>query len=101
MTSKIALITGATAGIGRATAIRLAQSGFDIIICGRRADKLKEVKDEISGIGVKVLTKILDVRNRADVEAFINLLPAEWKNIDVLVNNAGLAAGLNSLPKVI
>ncbi len=96
MTLKIALITGATAGIGKATAIKLAKSGFDLLICGRRADRLKEVSDEISALGVKVLAQVLDIRNRADVESFINLLPAEWKNIEVLVNNAGLAAGLSS-----
>ena len=96
MTSKIAMITGATAGIGKATAIQLAKSGFDIIICGRRADRLIDVSDEISALGVKVLSKVVDVRNRDEVESFIFSLPAEWKNIDVLVNNAGLAAGLNS-----
>ncbi len=96
MSSKIAMVTGATAGIGRATSIQLAKSGFDLIICGRRADKLAEVSDEISGLGVKVLAKVVDVRNRNEVESFVNSLPDDWKNIDVLVNNAGLAAGLSS-----
>ncbi len=96
MVSKIAMVTGATAGIGRATANQLAKSGFNLIICGRRADKLIDVSDELSASGAKVLTKVVDVRNRSEVELFVNSLPEEWKNIDVLVNNAGLAAGLNN-----
>lgn len=96
MVSKIAMVTGATAGIGRATANQLAKSGFNLIICGRRADKLIAVSDELSASGAKVLTKVVDVRNRSEVELFVNSLPEEWKNIDVLVNNAGLAAGLNN-----
>ncbi len=96
MTSKIAMVTGATAGIGRATAKQLAHSGYNLIICGRRADKLIDVSDELSALGVKVVAKVVDVRNRGEVESFVNSLPAEWKNIDVLVNNAGLAAGLNN-----
>ncbi len=96
MVSKIAMVTGATAGIGRATANQLAKSGFNLIICGRRADKLIDVSDELSASGAKVLTKVVDVRNRSEVELFVNSLPEEWKTIDVLVNNAGLAAGLNN-----
>jgi 3-hydroxy acid dehydrogenase/malonic semialdehyde reductase len=96
MNSKIALVTGATAGIGRATAVQLAVAGFNLIICGRRANKLIDVSDELSALGAKVLTKVVDVRNRQEVESFINGLPPEWKAIDVLVNNAGLAAGLDS-----
>jgi len=96
MASKIALVTGATAGIGRATAIQLAKAGFDLIICGRRADKLMDVSNELSLLGIKVLAKVLDIRNRDEVIFFINSLPASWHEIDVLVNNAGLAAGLSS-----
>ena len=96
MTSKIAMVTGATAGIGRATANQLAKSGYNLIICGRRSDRLIDVSDELSALGAKVLTKVVDVRNRSEVESFVNSLPEDWKNIDVLVNNAGLAAGLNS-----
>jgi 3-hydroxy acid dehydrogenase/malonic semialdehyde reductase len=96
MNSKIALVTGATAGIGRATAVQLAVAGFNLIICGRRANKLIDVSDELSALGAKVLTKVVDVRNRQEVESFINGLPPEWKAIDVLINNAGLAAGLDS-----
>jgi NADP-dependent 3-hydroxy acid dehydrogenase YdfG len=96
MTSKIALVTGATSGIGRATANQLAKAGYNLIICGRRADKIIDVSDELSALGAKVLTKVVDIRNRSEVESFINSLPEEWKNIDVLVNNAGLAAGLNN-----
>jgi 3-hydroxy acid dehydrogenase/malonic semialdehyde reductase len=96
MRKKIALVTGATAGIGRATAIILAQSGYNLIICGRRSEKLMDVSDALSLLGASVLTKVVDVRNREEVELFINALPIDWKNIDVLINNAGLAAGLNS-----
>jgi len=96
MSNKIALVTGATAGIGKATSLQLAKAGYDLIICGRRADKLKIVSDELSDIGAKVFANVLDVRNREDVSTFIQGLPLEWQSIDVLINNAGLAAGLNS-----
>ncbi len=96
MTTNIALITGATSGIGKATAIHLAKAGYNLIICGRRSDRLITVSDELSAIGAKVLVKVVDLRNKIDVETFISSLPPEWKKIDVLVNNAGLAAGLSS-----
>ncbi len=96
MATKIALITGSTSGIGKATALYLAKAGYNLIICGRRSDRLIEVSDELSAIGAKVLVKVLDLRIKADVETFINALPPDWKQIDVLVNNAGLAAGLSS-----
>jgi len=96
MTSKIALVTGATAGIGRATAIQLAKAGFDMIVCGRRADNLMELSDVLSAMGIKVIAKVVDVRNKEEVIDFIHSLPLEWQDIDVLVNNAGLAAGLSS-----
>jgi len=96
MKSKIAFITGATAGIGKEVAIQLAGIGYDLIICGRRKDKLSEVSNELTRLGVKVYSKVLDVRNRQDVLGFFGELPANWLDIDVLVNNAGLAAGLDS-----
>lgn len=94
--TKIALITGATSGIGKATAIKLAQNGYNLILCGRRAEKLEEVKNVLSKT-VKIHSLLFDVRNRQEVELQINSLPAEWKNIDILVNNAGNAHGLSTI----
>lgn len=94
--TKIALITGATSGIGKATAIKLAQNGYNLIVCGRRAEKLEELKGELSKI-VKIHSLIFDVRSKTEVELQINSLPNEWKNIDVLVNSAGNAHGLSSI----
>jgi 3-hydroxy acid dehydrogenase/malonic semialdehyde reductase len=92
---KIALVTGGTSGIGEATALLLANNGYNIIITGRRADRLKKVETELSKTGVKVLGLNFDVRNQNEVQTAINNLPDYWKNIDVLVNNAGLASGLS------
>jgi NADP-dependent 3-hydroxy acid dehydrogenase YdfG len=94
--SRIALITGATSGIGKATAEIFANAGIDLILCGRRKDRLDEVA-EILASKVKVTTLIFDVRDKGAVLAMIGSLPDEWKNIDILVNNAGNAHGLGSL----
>lgn len=95
---KIALITGATAGIGQATAKKLAQEGFDIIITGRRKEKLQELEDLLrKECQAEVLSLEFDVRNYAEVERYLANLPERWKDITVLVNNAGLAVGLNSI----
>ena len=95
---KIALVTGATSGIGRATAIALADEGYNLIITGRRKERLEELKAML-GITYKadVLVLNFDVRDREAVQAAIDSIPAAWKNIDVLVNNAGLAVGLNPI----
>ncbi len=96
--NRIALITGATSGIGRATAVTMAQNNFDVIITGRRKELLedleKEIKSKSSG---KVHILHFDVRNKDEVEKAIDSLPQDWQNIDVLVNNAGLAVGLNHI----
>ena len=89
----IVLVTGATAGIGKATALRFAKEGWNTIITGRRADRLEELAKEIEALGVKVLPLVFDVCDQSAVEAAVNNLPDEWSMIDVLVNNAGLAAG--------
>jgi len=94
---KIIMITGATAGFGRATAIKFAQNGYDIIITGRRRERLDELLKELSKFKVKILPLNFDVRKKSDVANVINDLPGEWKNIDILVNNAGLAAGLDHI----
>ncbi|MFW5820921.1 MAG: SDR family NAD(P)-dependent oxidoreductase [Bacteroidota bacterium] len=97
---KIALITGATSGIGKATAEILAIHNFSLIISGRRKERLEEVKNEIQKVSeVKILILPLDVRQKKKVEEAIETLPDEWKNIDVLVNNAGLAVGLDHVDK--
>lgn len=95
---RIALITGATAGIGRAVALRLAEDGCNIIITGRRQERLIELKKEIE-IQYKVEVKDLcfDVRKYSEVESHLNSLPKDWKNVDILVNNAGLAVGLSPI----
>jgi 3-hydroxy acid dehydrogenase/malonic semialdehyde reductase len=96
--NKIVMITGATAGFGRATAIRFAGNGYDLIITGRRKERLNELEKELlSYPGIKVLPLTFDVRNREDVAEVINNLPEEWKRIDILVNNAGLAVGMDHI----
>jgi 3-hydroxy acid dehydrogenase / malonic semialdehyde reductase len=93
---KIVFISGATSGIGEATAIKFAQNHFNIIITGRRSERLNALAAKlISDARVKVLPIVLDVRKRKDVEHVVSSLPEEWKRIDVLVNNAGLALGLD------
>lgn len=95
--NKIALITGATSGIGKATAVKLAETGFDLIITGRRSDRLHALEEELQKKGVQVISLHFDVRNQMEVKQAISSLPEAWKNIDVLVNNAGLAVGTNPI----
>lgn len=95
---KIALITGATSGIGLATAYKFAQAGIDLILCGRRAEKLNSIAEEL-GKSVAVTTLIFDVRDQKAVEAAIGPLEDPWKKIDILVNNAGNAHGLSTIDK--
>ncbi|PID91029.1 MAG: NAD(P)-dependent oxidoreductase [Bacteroidetes bacterium] len=95
---RIALVTGATAGIGRATAQLLAQNQFDLIVTGRRADKLKELEDELrQEHKTGVLSLNFDIRKNEEVARAIAQLPGPWQKIDVLINNAGLAAGLGPI----
>jgi 3-hydroxy acid dehydrogenase / malonic semialdehyde reductase len=93
---RIALITGATSGIGEATARLLARNNFNLVLCGRREDRLKKVQDELSKL-TDVTTLSFDVRNRDGVHASISSLKAPWNNIDVLINNAGNAHGLDPI----
>ena len=92
---KIIMITGATAGFGRATARKFAKNGYDVIITGRRKERLDELEKELGEYKVEVLTLNFDVRKRYEVADIISGLPDKWKNIDILVNNAGLAVGLS------
>jgi len=93
---KTALITGATSGIGRATARYLAKNNFRLIICGRREDRLAELQDEFSAL-TQVLTLNFDVRKKKEVAKAIASLPPDFNTIDVLVNNAGNAHGLDPI----
>ncbi len=95
---KIALITGATAGIGKATAEILAENGYNLIITGRRNELLNGLKSEL-GVKFKcdVLVLNFDIRDREQTENAIDHLPKSWDRIDVLVNNAGLSAGLSPI----
>ncbi len=90
---RIALITGATSGIGEATARILAVNNFKLILAGRRNDRLKKLSDELS-LSTEVISLRFDVGDRGQTAQAIDSLPGEWKNIDVLVNNAGNAHGL-------
>ncbi len=96
--AKIALITGATSGIGKSTAFELASHGYNLIITGRRKDRLDQITKEITDkYSVEVLALNFDVRKYEEVENAISSLSSEWKSIDVLINNAGLAAGLSDI----
>lgn len=92
--NKIVFITGATSGFGRACAYKFAQNNFDLILNGRRADRLEELKKNLEQ-QYKISCQLLpfDVRNQEEVFNSINNLPARWKQVDVLINNAGLALG--------
>lgn len=88
------LITGATSGFGEATAHKFAANGWTLILTGRRKERLEKIEQEIrEQWGVEVLSLCFDVRNLSEVQAAVQSLPDNWKNIDVLLNNAGLAAG--------
>lgn len=91
---KIVLITGATSGIGLGCARKFAENGDKLILTGRNAERLADIKAELSAKGTEVLTLVFDVCDRQAAECCLDSLPAEWKQIDVLVNNAGLALGL-------
>ena len=94
MMKKIVLITGATSGIGEACARKFAQNGDKVILTGRNQARMTAIADELKAQGAEVLTLMFDVRDREAARKAIESLPAEWQEIDVLVNNAGLALGL-------
>ena len=96
MKNKIALVTGASSGIGWACALTMAKMGYDLIATGRRAERLEDLRQELPE-GVRFLPLLFDVRDRAEVERLLTNLPAEWASIDVLVNNAGNAHGLDPI----
>ena len=96
MNHKIAFITGATSGIGKATAEIFAKHQFQLILCGRRSNRLAELKETLSK-QTKVTTLQFDVRNREEVFKAIASLPKEFQKIDILINNAGNAHGLSTI----
>ena len=95
MANKIALITGATSGIGEACARRFAQGGYDLILTGRNTGKLEILKKELeANHNITVLALAFDIRNREAAKKAVDYIPSYLRNIDVLINNAGLARGL-------
>ncbi len=98
--AKIALITGATSGIGAACADTFAAQGYDLILVARRENLLDTQMQQLhEKYGVKIKKLIADVRDKENVNYVLNTLPNEWKNVDVLVNNAGLSQGLDPIDK--
>ncbi len=96
--NKIILVSGATSGIGASCAKKFAAAGCRVILCGRRSERLSEFKKNlVSQYGENFLTLSFDIRNRDEVFNAIQSLPDDWKAVDVLVNNAGLALGLHPL----
>src|SRR5690606_26315276 len=96
MKNKIAFITGATSGIGMATAKLFAKNGLKIVLCGRRENRLKKLSDELSEI-TEVFTLNFDIRNKDEVFSAIKSLPKHFSEIDILINNAGNAHGLDTI----
>ncbi len=95
---KIVFITGASSGIGKSAAMKFAGLGADLLVCARRLDRLNDLKQQISSkFKVNVYAFDLDVRSQHKVEQTLTTLPAEWRHISVLVNNAGLSRGLDTI----
>lgn len=92
--TKTALITGATSGFGRACAEMLAEKGWDLVLSGRRGERLEELKRQLSGVSVHGV--VCDVQRREEVEAMVQGLPKSHADIDLLLNNAGLALGMKA-----
>lgn len=92
--NKIVLISGATAGIGEALARKFAENNYNLILTGRRSERLEKIKTDLSDeFGVDVLTLNFDIRQLNEVQSAVQSIPESWQKIDVLINNAGLAAG--------
>lgn len=94
MEKRIVLVTGATSGIGEACARKFAENGYNVIITGRNEEKLKAITELLKSNGAQVLPLVFDVRDREAAKKAVESIPEEWQKIDVLINNAGLARGL-------
>ena len=92
---KIVMITGATSGIGEACARKFAAGGYNLILTGRSDGKLKPVVQACKALGAEVYTLVFDVRDRQEAKQLLEKMPVKWQDIDVLINNAGLALGLD------
>ncbi|MGQ7870043.1 SDR family NAD(P)-dependent oxidoreductase [Sunxiuqinia sp. sy24] len=97
MKQKIALITGATSGIGMETAKILSENHFNLIITGRRQDRLEKLKKELEHEKCEIHTLCFDVQSKTEVDQALDSLPENWKQVDILLNNAGLAAGIDPI----
>ena len=95
MEKKIVMVTGATSGIGEACARKFASGGYNVIITGRRGEKLDALRQELESMGAEVLAMQFDVRERESTRKAVDFLKGKWAKIDVLINNAGLALGLD------
>ncbi len=93
------MVTGATSGIGKATAIKLSNQGYRMILTGRRNERLQALKEDLIKNKTEVQTLCFDIRDTAAIDQAIEQLPAEWHDVNVLVNNAGLAAGADPIHK--
>lgn len=95
---RIALITGATSGIGSATAKILAKNGYKLIITGRRQERLNEIKHKLHAkYGAEIIELCFDIRDQQAVENAWKSLSPKWQKVDILINNAGLAKGFNPI----
>ena len=97
MKNETIIISGATSGIGKATAELLARTGRSLILTGRRTERLEILKSELEAKGAEVFIASFDIRNRKETEEFVDSIPAAFRNVRVLINNAGLAAGLGAV----
>ena len=96
--TKTIIITGATSGIGKACAYQFGANEYNLIITGRRKDRLDEIKQDLeTKFNINVLILHFEVRDKLAVKESITAIPKEWRNIDILINNAGLAVGLNKI----
>lgn len=95
MEKKIVMVTGATSGIGEACARKFASGGYNVIITGRRGEKLDALRQDLESMGAEVLAMQFDVRERESARKAVDFLKGKWAKIDVLINNAGLALGLD------
>jgi NADP-dependent 3-hydroxy acid dehydrogenase YdfG len=92
MTQKqqVAMITGASSGIGRAIALKLGQEGYRLALCARRLDRLQDLRDKLRAMDADVLVEVADLRQESDILAFFEVVRQRWGGVDVLINNAGL-----------